>query len=185
MHYEDNLFEYEQNKENSWLCKKIGGVLSNSDLLDQIWLVFPPSDIVSYLNLKLDLNKMCWYDDKGEPVIYCNNNKASYYYDPAVGITFIRSDTYEKIKAKWKINFFVFTERRIGDKGFSKEVDYHHEIIDGEFLKEIPNEGTVTSYQENFRHCENCKYGFYKSYDETKSLADIVIKFSYSNDEES
>lgn len=161
--YIGNLLDYKKINQKPWLCKSVREISYGTDLFDETQLVLPPSQIISLLNLELNLDEMCWYNQAGEKIICCNNNRSSYYHDPIMGTIFIRKDAYEKLEKMVPVKYFSFAERFLSDKGFCNETDYHFEIINGEIIKAFPNSGYVSSNSKNDENegCENCKYGFY------------------------
>lgn len=182
--YLGDLINYKNCKCKPWLCKTIPSIDYNAGLFDDVVLVVPPAEIISTFKLSLNVDEMCWYNDNGEKIICCNNNKTSYYSDPIMGTVFIRKDAYEELLKHKKIKFFAFAERYIKDKGFCTDTSFHFEIVDGKITKEYPN------YKVNYSNkkidipneCLNCKYSFYHAEDfvEAKDLLfNIIEDFGY------
>ena len=59
-------------------------------------MVLPPSEIISFFNLKLNVPDLSWENQDREKVIICTNNKNSYYRDPIGGTVFIRKDYFDR-----------------------------------------------------------------------------------------
>lgn len=180
--YNGNLLEYKQCTEKPWLCKSVPTIENNSMVFDESILVLPPAEIISVLELSLNLEEMSWYDSNGDKIICCNNNKASYYENLITGAVFIRKDAYEKFIKYKPIKFFVFAEKLIENRGYCNDTAFHFEIVDGKFIKEIPN---YCSNREPYikkvpEECQNCKYGFDTTEDfkkEHEMLINIIKKY--------
>ena len=104
-------------------------------------MVLPPSEIVSFLNLKLNVSDLSWETQDKEKVIICNNNKNSYYRDPIGGTVFIRKNYFDKFLEGHTVKYFAFTERFIPETGYAEETSLHFEIVNGQIVKEIKNDG--------------------------------------------
>lgn len=130
---------YPENTLKPWLCKRINNISIHSGVFDDTLLVLPPSDIISFLNLKLNVSNMSWEKQNKEKVIVCNNNKKSYYTDRICGTVFIRKDYFDKFLEEHVIKYFVFTERFIQNIGYPDETSLHFEIVNGQIKKEIKN----------------------------------------------
>lgn len=176
--YTRNLLDYASNKETPWLCKSIPVISSGSDVFDETHLILPPSNIISLLQLTLNVNEMCWYNSEGEKIICCNNNKSSYYRAPISGTIFIRKDALEELQKKTPIKYFAFTEKFLRDKGFCDETDYHFEIENGEITKMCLNrQSKLTPYKDRIpESCKKCKYGFYEEI-EIPDIKDILANY--------
>ena len=166
------------------MCKSVPNIAYNSGLFDDTRLVLPPTEIISLLNLSLNLEEMCWYNDDGDKIICCNNNKASYYQDPITGAVFIRKDVYEQLLKLSNIKFFAFAEKYIEDKGFCPDSAFHFEIVDGKIVKAYPNckfDDTLRDRSEP-QKCLNCKHGFYSKAEVEKDreiLINIIKDYGY------
>lgn len=104
-------------------------------------MVLPPSEIVSFLNLKLNVSDLSWETQDKEKVIICNNNKNSYYRDPIGGTVFIRKNYFDKFLEGHTVKYFAFTERFIPETGYAEDTSLHFEIVNGQIVKEIKNDG--------------------------------------------
>lgn len=173
--YNGNLLEYNNCAEQPWKCKSVSSIAYASNVFDDTHLILPPAEIISTLNLSLNLKEMRWENKDKEGIIYCNNNKASYYNDPVVGAVFIKKDAYEKFVKTKPIKYFVYADRLIENKGYCSETSFHFEIINGEIVKEYPNyKSEQTPYIEKVpQKCKECKYGFYSE----KEIAEAREKF--------
>lgn len=119
----------------------------------------PPSEIISFFNLELNVSDLSWETQDKEKIILCNNNKNSYYRDPIGGTVFIRKDYYDKYVQSHCIKFFAFTERFISETGYAEETSLHFEIKNGRIIKEIRNDGGGGGYnQVSNSLCNNCPH---------------------------
>lgn len=180
--YKGNLADYKNCTDRPWLCKSVPDIAYNSGLFDDAWLVLPPAEIISVLNLSLNLDEMCWCNDAGENVIFCNNNKAYYYKDPIIGAVFIRKDAYGELLKHKNIKFFAFAEKYLKDKGFCTDSDFHFEIVDGEIIKAYPNSKFDPALRKKSvpEECRNCKYNLYSQeelQEEYDLLTDILKEY--------
>jgi len=139
--YIGELKSYSDNKIKPWLCKKVNNINSQTEVFDETFLVLPPSDIIKFFNLKLNISDLSWEAQNKEKVIVCNNNKNSYFTDPIGGTVFIRKDYFDNFLEEHMIKYFAFTERFIPEAGYADETSLHFEIIDGKIEKEIKNYG--------------------------------------------
>lgn len=183
-YYYGNLLEYKNCREKPWLCKYVPNIAYNSNVFEETRLLLPPAEIIDLLDLELNLQDMCWYNSDGEKIIYCNNNKRSYYSDNIMETIFIRKDVYDQLKKVKPIKFFAFVEKFLEDKGYCNETDYHFEIIDNVIVKEFSNSKSErASYKERIpSKCKNCKYGFYSEIDEVEAqeaLNKLLEQFGY------
>lgn len=182
--YNGDLLNYKNCTYRPWLCKSVPDIAYNSGLFDDTRLVLPPTEIISLLNLSLNLEEMCWYNDDGDKIICCNNNKASYYQDPITGAVFIRKDVYEQLLKLSNIKFFAFAEKYIEDKGFCPDSAFHFEIVDGKIVKAYPNCKFDDTLRDRSKpqKCLNCKHGFYSKAEVEKDreiLINIIKDYGY------
>ena len=177
--YTGNLNEYHLCKERPWLCKSVPTISYSSGLFEDTRLYLPPASIVAALDLKFDINRMCWIDSEGHVVILCNNNKSSYYNDPIMSTIFIRKDAYEKLQKNLPIKYFAFAEKLLGNRGYCDETDYHFEIIDDIIVKAIPNHQSYNAVSRRTipSQCLDCPYGFYEEFDESSPLHEFLINY--------
>lgn len=121
--------------------------------------MLPPSEIISFFSLKLNVSDLSWETQDKEKVIICNNNKNSYYRDPIGGTVFIRKDYFDKFLEGHTVKYFAFTERLIPETGYADETSLHFEIIDGKIVKEIKNaSGYGRRNRENNQMCFVCPH---------------------------
>ena len=157
--YLGELKSYPENEIKPWLCKSIKNVSSQSGIFEETSLVLPPSEIIRYFNLELNVSDFSWETRDKEKVILCNNNRNSYYRDPIGGTVFICKDYYDKLVQSHAIKYFAFTERFIPETGFADETSLHLEIIDGHIIKEICNDGGHNGWNHvNNPLCDNCPH---------------------------
>ena len=172
--YIGNLNSYPDNESKPWLCKNVKNINNQSEVFEKTSLVLPPSNIIRFFNLKLNVSDLSWETQDKEKVIICNNNKNSYYRDPIGGTVFIRKDYFDKFLEGNTVKYFAFTERFIPDTGYADETSLHFEIVNGKIEKEIKNNG-VYSRRNNGDNplCSACPH--------TNSADDAVDKSSISN----
>lgn len=182
--YHQNLMEYSDCENKSWLCKDVPTIAYNSGIFEDSILVLPPAEMVKDLGLTCNLLDMTWRNSNDEAIIYCNNNKASYYNDFISGTVFIRKDVYEILRKQKTIKFFAYAEKMIENRGFCDETAYHYEIQDGKITRMFPNytnERSRCDFNEN-GECENCKYGFWVDRGKPSELQvkidEILAKYS-------
>ena len=157
--YFGELKAYPDNTLKPWLCKDVKNINGHSEVFEETSLVLPPSEIVSFFNLKLNVSDLSWETHDKEKVIICNNNKNSYYRDPVGGTVFIRKDYFDKFLEEHTVKYFAFTERLIPETGYADETYLHFEIIDGKIVKEIKNAGGYgRRNSENNPLCSACPH---------------------------
>lgn len=157
--YLGGLNAYPDNTLTPWLCKSVKNINNQSEVFDETSLVLPPSDIIKFLNLKLNVSDLSWETQDKEKVIICNNNKHSYYRDPIGGTVFIRKDYLNKFLEGHTVKYFAFTERFIPETGYADETSLHFEIVNGRIVKEIKNSGSYGRWNsENNPLCSVCPH---------------------------
>ncbi len=157
--YLGELKSYPYNTLKPWLCKDVKNINSQSEVFEGTSLVLPPSEIISFFNLKLNVSDLSWENQDKEKVIICNNNKNSYYRDPIGGTVFIRKDYFDKFLEGHTVKYFAFTERLIPETGYADETSLHFEIINGKIVKEIKNNGGYRRREsENNPLCSVCPH---------------------------
>lgn len=157
--YLGELKAYPDNTLRPWLCKSVKNINGQSEVFDETSLVLPPSEIISFFSLKLNVSDLSWETQDKEKVIICNNNKNSYYRDPIGGTVFIRKDYFDKFLEGHTVKYFAFTERLIPETGYADETSLHFEIIDGKIVKEIKNaSGYGRRNRENNPMCFVCPH---------------------------
>lgn len=157
--YFGELKSYPDNTLKPWLCKDVKNINSQSEVFEETSLVLPPSEIVSFFNLKLNVSDLSWENQDKEKVIICNNNKNSYYREPIGGTVFIRKDYFDKFLEGHTVKYFAFTERLIPETGYADETSLHFEIINGKIVKEIKNNGGYRRREsENNPLCSVCPH---------------------------
>lgn len=179
--YLGNLKSYSNNKYKPWLCKDVNNINSQSKIFDKTSLVLPPSDIIKFFNLKLNISDISWENNEKEKVIICNNNKNSYYINPIGGTVFIRKDYFDKFLENHTIKYFAFTERYITETGFADETSLHFEIINGNIVKEIKNKENRSVWKSEVNPlCFSCPHTHIVNFkkDGSSSLS-IEIKKKY------
>ncbi|MBU9736113.1 NACHT domain-containing protein [Diplocloster agilis] len=139
--YVGDLKSYSDNSLKPWLCKDVKNINNQSEVFEGTSLVLPPSEIISFFNLRLNVSDFSWETSDKEKIIICNNNKNSYYRDPIGGTVFIRKDYFDKFLEGHTVKYFAFTERFIPKTGYADETSLHFEIINGKIVKEIKNAG--------------------------------------------
>lgn len=172
--YIGNLNSYPDNESKPWLCKNVKNINNQSEVLDETSLVLPPSNIIRFFNLKLNVSDLSWETQDKEKVIICNNNKNSYYRDPIGGTVFIRKDYFDKFLEGNTVKYFAFTERSIPDTGYGDETSLHFEIVNGKIEKEIRNNDVYGGWNNGDNPlCSACPH--------TNIVDDAVDSSSISN----
>ncbi|KDE70239.1 hypothetical protein FUSO7_10900 [Fusobacterium necrophorum BFTR-2] len=172
--YIGNLNSYPDNESKPWLCKNVKNINNQSEVFEGTSLVLPPSNIIRFFNLKLNISDLSWETQDKEKVIICNNNKNSYYRDPIGGTVFIRKDYFDKFLEENMVKYFAFTERFIPDTGYADETSLHFEIVNGKIEKEIKNNGGYGGWNNgNNPLCSECPH--------TTLVDDVVDNPSISN----
>lgn len=155
--YLGELKAYPENDEKPWLCKSVKNIASQSDIFEETSLVLPPSEIINFFDLELNVSDLSWETQAKEKVILCNNNRNSYYSDSIARTVFIRKDYYDRYVQSHCIKYFAFAERFIPETGYSDETSLHFEIKNGQIIKEIRNNEGHGSYNRVSNPlCNNC-----------------------------
>lgn len=119
----------------------------------------PPSEIIRFFGLELNVSDLSWETQNKEKVILCNNNRNSYYRDPIGATVFIRKNYYDKYVQSHCVKYFSFAERLIPETGYADETSLHFEIKDGRIIKEIRNDGGRGYWKQISNPlCDNCPY---------------------------
>ena len=172
--YIGNLNSYPDNESKPWLCKNVKNINNQSEVFEKTSLVLPPSNIIRFFNLKLNVSDLSWETQDKEKVIVCNNNKNSYYRDPIGGTVFIRKDYFDKFLEGNTVKYFAFTERFIPDTGYADETSLHFEIVNGKIEKEIKNNGGYSRWDNGDNPlCSTCPHA--------NIVDDVVDNSSISN----
>lgn len=172
--YIGNLNSYPDNESKPWLCKNVKNINNQSEVFEETSLVLPPSNIIRFFNLKLNVSDLSWETQNKEKVIICNNNKNSYYRDPIGGTVFIRKDYFDKFLEGNTVKYFAFTERFIPDTGYADETSLHFEIVNGKIEKEIKNNSVYGGWNNGDNPlCSACPH--------TNIVDDAVDNSSISN----
>lgn len=137
--YTEDLNYYKENTNKPWLCKKVNNICTQSDVFDETSLVLPPSEIIDFFDLKINISDLSWETKNKEKVILCNNNKNSYYINQTSGTVFIRKDYFDKYVNTNFIKYFVFSSKSVIVDWRAKGISYHFEICDDLITKEINN----------------------------------------------
>ena len=175
--YAGNLDDYEKCDLKPWLCKNVKDINYHSEIFDTTSLVLPPAELISYFQLVPVYANMSWVDPLGKVVIYCNNNKNSYYTDPIGGTVFIRKDYLDKYLEEHILKYFAFSERYIPKTGYADETSLHFEIQNGNIIKEIMNDGGgFYQVTENNPLCEHCPYEFGRKMTSENNDLDEIMK---------
>lgn len=118
-------------------------------------------------------------------MIYCDNNKNSYYYSQISSAIFIKKDIFDEYQQENPITYFAFSEKLLEGKGFRDESSIHVEIKNDDIIRQYFNcdEQGARDEGEN-TDCDDCKYHFNES-DASKEttqeidskLAEIIRKY--------
>ena len=162
--YCDELKAYSHNRQKPWLCKRVKNINLQSDVFEETTLVLPPSEIIKFFGLELNVSDLSWENSDKEKIIVCNNNKNSYYEDLIGGTVFMRRDYYDMFLLSNTIKYFSFSERYSHVIKPFIEISLHFEIENGRIVKEINNIERLTCWDEPSNPmCSNCtKFHFQK-----------------------
>ena len=156
--YDSDLRQYRDNANRMWLCKRVKGICSNSDIFEQTFTILPPSSMIKYFNLTLNVSDLSWENQNKEKIIYCNNNKCSYYSNQIRGTVVIRKDYYNEFSKNNSIKYFAFAERYMKGVGYFSETDLHFELNNDGIIKMIRNNDfTDKQYMNRKNKCVDCK----------------------------
>lgn len=187
--YAGNLGDYKKCDSKPWLCKDVKNINYHSEIFDNTSLVLPPAELICYFQLTPVYANMSWINSAGEVVIFCNNNKNSYYTDPIGGTVFIRKDYLDEYRKGHILKYFAFTERFIPETGYADETSLHFEIKNGVIIKEILNNGGGFHRAAEINPlCANCPHGFNQKLSNNNSdlneMIEIILREDYTSWEE-
>ncbi len=159
--YNGALSEYGNTKSN--FSKNITTIEMNNTNFAETFLVFPPSSIIDFLQLKYDLKQSMWVDKNGQAVIVCNNQNYDRYSDDIGHSVYIKKQYFDLIKDKLGLYYYAFTEKMSHDNGcFSCKSDMHLLIKSGRILKcRMNSAGSIEQTLMPFNKCNYCI--FYKT----------------------
>lgn len=157
--YDGSLNEYKNVVKSNYLCKRVNSIKYDSEAFDNTTFVLPPAEIINEFNLKFDYVECSWKNDKDENVIYCNNNKKSYYNDFACSTVYIRKDLLDVYQSKKSLKYFAYQERYLPNTGYAVESQYHYEMENGKVIKKFPNKYNSLPKEEINPLCTNCPLG--------------------------
>lgn len=182
--YSRSLEDYIINDYKPWLCKELNNICSGSEVFDKTSLVLPPSEMIKFFNLSLNISDMSWENEFEEKIIICNNNKNSFYEDVVGRTIFIKKRHLETFLENNSLKYFAFSERYVAEEGFSDNTSLHFEIMDGKIIKEIKNRRRNNNVGKAVKaKCLECPYGKYKE-DDTEDLIcinDILKEYQSEN----
>lgn len=182
--YSRSLEDYIINDYKPWLCKEVKNICSGSEVFDKTSLVLPPSEMIKFFNLSLNISDMSWENEFKEKIIICNNNKNSFYEDVVGRTVFIKRRHLETFLENNSLKYFAFSERYVAEEGFSDNTSLHFEIMDGKIMKEIKNRRRNNNVEKAVKaKCLECPYGKYKG-DDTEDLIcinDILKEYQSEN----
>lgn len=127
MHYDGNIENYiTQNYTQTTSLSK--NLFWNNFFIESDFNM-PPSIIVKEFNLTYDNKQSAWINDNDEIVIYASNNKDSWYKNGVTGSIFINEEYYNKLKQKYDLKYFAFTERFLNgyNDNSSLEIEFHND----------------------------------------------------------
>ena len=187
--YAGNLGDYKKCDSKPWLCKEVKNINYHSEIFDNTSLVLLPAELICYFQLTPVYANMSWINSAGEVVIFCNNNKNSYYTDPIGGTVFIRKDYLDEYRKGHILKYFAFTERFIPEIGYADETSLHFEIKNGVIIKEILNNGGGFRWAAEINPlCANCPHDFDQKLSNNNSdlneMIEIILREGYTSWEE-
>lgn len=178
--YKGNLHYYIDNQDTPWLCKIVKNINVQSSIFEETSLTLPPSSIIKFFNLKLNVSDMSWETENKEKVIICNNNKNTYYKDPISQTVFMRKDFFEKFAENNAIKYFAFAERFTQFSDIHNETSLHFEIIDGKIEKEIRNCDLQDVYNKYANQkCTACEHKYF--FNKMKNISENKVKIIFNN----
>lgn len=150
LHYDGNIENYiTQNYTQTTSLSK--NLFWNNFFIESDFNM-PPSIIVKEFNLKYDNKQSAWINENNEIVIYASNNKDSWYKNGVTGSIFINEQYYNKLKEKYDLKYFAFTERFFNgyNDNSSLEIEFHNDSKI-KYYKHYLSNKTVDEYD-----CSNC-----------------------------
>lgn len=173
-YYTDNIYDYKKCSTKPWLCKSINNIDGRSEIFDETSLVLPPAELINYFDLTPNNSNASWVNDKNEIVIYCNNNKKSYYKDLIQSTIFIRKDYFDIFIENNMLKYFAFTERFIPETGYANETSLHFELINNKITKQFMNEKMYEKRITKNPLCKKCPHGFVEDVANNESMIDYL-----------
>lgn len=173
-YYIDNIYDYKNCSSKPWLCKSIKNIDGNSEMFDETSMVLPPATLIKYFNLVPDNSNASWVNDKHEIIIYCNNNKNSYYKDSIRSTIFIRKDYFDLYTENNILKYFAFTERYIPETGYAKETSLQFEFTKDKIIKEFKNDRMYEKRTLKCDLCNNCPHGIKKDLSDEVNIIDDI-----------
>lgn len=126
-------------------------------------LSFPPTAIINDLNLKYDNTFSTWKNNRGEIIIYCDNNNSNFYKDAITHAVYIREDYLDIINQNHQVVYWAYTEKNYLDKGWNEEASLHLELdSNGNVISKYQNNSLKNNKNSFNKNCKKCKYGIYQ-----------------------
>lgn len=142
-------------------------------------LSFPPSIIIKELNLKYDSTFSTWKNDRGEIIIYCDNNNSDFYKDVITNAVYIRKDYLDIISKNHQVVYWAYTEKNYLEKGWNEEASLHLELdSNGNVISKYQNNALINNKNGFNKNCKKCKYGIYHELTKPHDFS----RFSYFDD---
>lgn len=176
-YYVDNINDYKNCSSKPWLCKGVKNIYGGYEVFDETSMVLPPAELIKYFNLVPDNSNASWVNDKHEIIIYCNNNKNSYYKDSIRSTIFMRKDYFDEYIKKNTLKYFGFTERYIPKTGYANEASLHFEFTKDRIIKEFKNDIMYDKYSVKCDLCNNCPHGLKKDLSNKEIIIDDIYRF--------
>lgn len=173
-YYVDNIYDYKNCSSKPWLCKGIKNIDGRSEIFDETSMVLPPAQLIKYFNLEPDNANASWVNDKNEIIIYCNNNKKSYYKDSIRSTIFIRKDYFDLYIEKNTLKYFAFTERYIPETGYAKETALQFEFTKDKIIKEFKNDRMYEKRSLKCDLCSKCPHNIEKDLSENAIIINDI-----------
>lgn len=167
--YAENIVDYSE--QSSDFCSVIETIKANSSIFEETNLNFPPSTIVSYLNLSFDAKNSAWVDKSGNTIILCNNSGYYRYSDNIGGTIYIKKDIFEKIEKELGIYYYIFTEKLSHETGYYSNNSDMHIIIKNKRICKVCKNGDYieSTIHKKHKRCSRCQiYNMYTLSQETE-----------------
>ena len=147
-------------------------------------LSFPPSAIINELNLKYDNTFSTWKNDRGEIIVYCDNNNSDFYKDAITNAVYIRKDYLDIISKNHQVVYWAYTEKNYLDKGWNEDASLHLELDgNGNVISKYQNNSLKNNKNSFNKNCKKCKYGIYQELSKSHDFPKLSF-FDDLDDEE-
>lgn len=159
--YNKNVNKYNQNVFIK--STDIKTITYNSKDFKNTNLSFPPTVIINEFNLKYNNKYSTWENNKGDIIIYCDNNNSDFYKDAITNAIYIRKDYLDIINKNHNIVYWAYTEKSYLNNGWNEAASLHLELdYNGNIISKYQNNNLKDIENEFNKNCKKCKYGIYQ-----------------------